>query len=669
MNRTSYNGLTGETLYLDNLSFSQKAPVDAPRTPAPDSADDAADVLAVFSDQYDDIAGDLYGLAGYTNGDYGYGLEGFDPLAQWSLYGNVDGAPADAGSQHRYADIGGKMVNVYQNVDFIGMTFNRDPAYDTFLPAQMLDASGMETLKLSVWRTDGEAQLKLQLRYQDYDDTADEWGGIVHHTTGAVYFDTNTDNANGPVDAGQWVTLEIPLSDFTVANPDYVEGSSDPATEFVPVDASRISGLQIVSQNWVPKTADDGVTLLDENDAPVTDGTEPALVAEASRETIYIDEIFFAKTPDAPRSLIEETPAHATADVVGVFSDEYSSAFNMDGSFTVGTLSYSTFGTDTVAKYSDVSGIHIDGATTGDLVPQKLHLDLWRQVTEGDSADDADLMIRLFEDVPPPYGGPYFDVIVPAADIPANEWVRLELPVDTSVAGGSNFAITNITMTPAVAGSWGAQGGFDIPTPVETQSIYIDNLYFSNGNPAPEQPEPPFVAPSGIAIGFSAEELQDIAIAEFNGTATVERSPNGDDALKFVKTEGAGAFESSLVVSYPDAEGKMSFVSADQQAIVVSIYAPAAGETVRMKLESSADSENVYIETDAVTKSAGWQEVRFDFADLADTSPRSTWPLSTTRSSCSRASAAPALARPISWMTSVSWTRSRTRCRPSRPRP
>ena len=75
------------------------------------------------------------------------------------------------------------------------------------------------------------------------------------------------------------------------------------------------------------------------------------------------------------------------------------------------------------------------------------------------------------------------------------------------------------------------------------------------------------------------------------------------------------------MVSYPDAEGKMSFVSADQQAIVVNVYAPAAGETVRMKLESSADSENVYIETDAVTESAGWQEVRFDFADLADTSP------------------------------------------------
>ena len=53
-----------------------------------------ADVVGVFSDQYDDIAGDLYGLAGYTYGDYGYGLEGFDPLAQWSLYGNVDGARA-----------------------------------------------------------------------------------------------------------------------------------------------------------------------------------------------------------------------------------------------------------------------------------------------------------------------------------------------------------------------------------------------------------------------------------------------------------------------------------------------------------------------------------------------------------------------------------------------
>ena len=229
----------------------------------------------------------------------------------------------------------------------------------------MLDASGMETLKLSVWRTDGDAQLKLQLRYQDYDDTPDEWGGILQHTTEAVYFDTNTDNANGAIEAGQWVTLEIPLSDFTVANPDYVDGSSDPATEFVPVDASRITGIQIVSQNWVPRTADDGVTLLDENDAPVTDGTEPALVAVPSRETIYVDEIFFAKTPDAPRSLIERP--RRTRQPMWWGSSATSTLRNQTWTELYrGDALLLDVRDRQVAKYSDVSGIHIDGATTGD---------------------------------------------------------------------------------------------------------------------------------------------------------------------------------------------------------------------------------------------------------------------------------------------------------------
>ena len=115
------------------------------------------------------------------------------------------------------------------------------------------------------------------------------------------------------------------------------------------------------------------------------------------------------------------------------------------------------------------------------------------------AADDADLMIRLFwrRATRRHSSGPYFDVIVPAADIPANEWVRLELPVDTSVDGGSNWDDHEHYDDPSGRGVLGDRG-FDMPTPVETQSIYIDNLYFSNGNPAPEQTEPPFVLPSGL---------------------------------------------------------------------------------------------------------------------------------------------------------------------------
>ena len=62
-----------------------------PYATAPASTHDALDV-AVFSDQYNDIAGDLVSLNGQPGGPHGYGLSGFDPLTQWSSYGNVDGA-------------------------------------------------------------------------------------------------------------------------------------------------------------------------------------------------------------------------------------------------------------------------------------------------------------------------------------------------------------------------------------------------------------------------------------------------------------------------------------------------------------------------------------------------------------------------------------------------
>ena len=98
-------------------------------------------------------------------------------------------------------------------------------------------------------------------------------------------------------------------------------------------------------------------------------------------------------------------------------------------------------------------------------------------------------------------------------------------------------------------------------------------------------------------------------------------SPNGDEALEVVKTDGADAYGSSVSMSYPAALGLVSLVSDQQTDVVMNVYAPAAGETVRMRLESSTPTDNVYIETDVVTTQTGWQTLRFDFDDLTDTSP------------------------------------------------
>ena len=66
-----------------------------------------------------------------------------------------------------------------------------------------------------------------------------------------------------------------------------------------------------------------------------------------------------------------------------------------------------------------------------------------------------------------------------------------------------------------------------IPTPVEVGSVYLDNLFFSNGNPVPE---PAFVTPDAVDITFVADDLDGMDITAFGATATVTTSPNGDSA-------------------------------------------------------------------------------------------------------------------------------------------
>ena len=61
----------------------------------------------------------------------------------------------------------------------------------------------------------------------------------------------------------------------------------------------------------------------------------------------------------------------------------------------------------------------------------------------------------------------------------------------------------------------------------------------------------------------------------------------------------------------------MSLVTAEHHDVVLNVYAPAAGETVRLKLENDADGTK-FVETDVVTTTAGWQTVRFDFSDQID---------------------------------------------------
>ena len=178
--------------------------------------------------------------------------------------------------------------------------------------------------------------------------------------------------------------------------------------------------------------------------------------------------------------------------------------------------------------------------------------------------------------------------------------------------------------------------------------VYIGNLYFTDGDPVPA---PSFVAPDAVDIGFSPEDEAELSIVPFgaNGgvtpTATIKTSPNGDRALEVVKDTGAVEW-AGVAVTYPSGLGNYSLLTAEHTEMLVNVYAPAAGETVKLKLENSADATES-VEADLVTTTAGWQTMRFDFT-TTPMGPRLSIPLSCmTRSRFSRASATPVPDRPI----------------------
>ena len=126
---------------------------------APDA--DAADVVSLFSD-------------GYTSALDGVGKTG------WSQSGDVT-----------EIDVNGNTVKKFDSTTFVG-----------FEPASTVDATGMDTLSISLYRT---ASSDFEVKLVDY-GTDDAWGAdnveVMHYISAA----------DMPVN--QWVTIDIPVADL-----------------------------------------------------------------------------------------------------------------------------------------------------------------------------------------------------------------------------------------------------------------------------------------------------------------------------------------------------------------------------------------------------------------------------------------------------------------------
>ena len=106
----------------------------------------------------------------------------------------------------------------------------------------------------------------------------------------SIYFDADT--SFGAVPAGQWHTIEIPLSAF--------------GTD---VDLTQVTGVMMYSYDpeYVLRTDDNGDPVGDDYSTVLTDPATYLYDPVPSRETIYLDELYFAATPDAPRTARRRT--------------------------------------------------------------------------------------------------------------------------------------------------------------------------------------------------------------------------------------------------------------------------------------------------------------------------------------------------------------------------
>ncbi|HQU72289.1 MAG TPA: hypothetical protein PLG66_08335, partial [Calditrichia bacterium] len=222
------------TLYIDNVHFYNAAggnPTE-PTVAAPTPSVDAANVISMFSNAYTDVTVDTWS-ADWDNAD----VE--DVL------------------------IAGDDNKKYSNLIFAGIEFT----------SQTIDASAMETFHMDIWTPDPTASPAV-FRIKLVDFGADGAFGGGDDSEHELTFDAGS---NPPLVTGQWISLDIALSDFT-----------------------GLLGTGHLAQM--------------------------ILVADPGPNTVFVDNIYFygsgGGNPTEPTAAAP-TPTFAAGDVIALFSNPY----------------------------------------------------------------------------------------------------------------------------------------------------------------------------------------------------------------------------------------------------------------------------------------------------------------------------------------------------------
>jgi hypothetical protein len=373
--------------YIDNIRVSEPvdegtgggggtgndAPTEGPTAPTAD----ASNVVSMFSDSYDDVTVDTW-------------------LTSWSNDGQ--GVTAELED----IDLNGNMVKKYSKFGFVGIEASSAP----------VDASSMTHINFDYWTPDGTV-FKIKLV---------DWGADKAYDGGD---DSEHELALSSVTQGEWVSVSIPLSDFTGMT-----------------GKGAIAQYILVAEPWL-------------------------------EATYYIDNMYFSNNGgstgnDAPTDG-PTAPSAAAADVISLFSDSYDDVtvdtwlteWSNDGQGVTAELAEVDLNGNNVKKYSkfgfvgiETSSAPVDASSmthfnfdywTSNATVMKIKLVDWGADKGYDGGDDSEHEIAL-------------------STVTQGEWVSVSIPL-------SDFS--GMTATEAIAQY------ILVAEPWLEATVYIDNVFFS----------------------------------------------------------------------------------------------------------------------------------------------------------------------------------------------
>ncbi len=417
-------------VWYDNIYFYKDAGSTAtePAEAAPTPDEDAADVISLFSDAYTDVTVDTW-------------------RTDWSA-GTLEDVSVE-----------GNAAKKYSALDFVGI----------LTEANQVDASGMTHLHIDIWSAD---ITQFSIKLVDFGaDGAYAGGDDVEH------------QINYPSPAqGQWVSYDIPLTDFTGLT------TTEHIAQYILV--GQPTGATTI---WMDN-------MYFYNDAGGAPATEPTTAAP---------------TPD-------EDPG----DVISLFSDAYTDVTvdTWRTDWSAGTLEDVSVAGNAAKKYSalDFVGILTEANQVDASGMTHLHIDIW-------SADITQFSIKLVDfGADGAYAGG--DDVEHQINYPSpaqGQWVSYDIPL-------TDF--TGLTTTEHIAQY------ILVGQPTGATTIWMDNMYFYNdgggsGDTGPTVAAPTPTADAANVVSIYSDAYTDIAFDNFDagwcgGSAVTGVMIAGNNTLK-----------------------------------------------------------------------------------------------------------------------------------------